>query len=239
MPAMSSAARSDAKPILDSNRQLSAQLRATEDLVRTKLGDEPTGHDWWHADRVRRNALQIAEQEGANLLIVELAALLHDIADYKFTGSDETGPQLAAEWLLSIGIDRPVADAVADIIRWMSFRGANVDTPRLSLEGQCVQDADRLDAIGAIGIARTFAYGGYVRRPIHDPEQPPVLHTTVESYRSSLGTTINHFHEKLLLLRSRMNTRTAQGLAAQRHEYLAGFLAQFEAEWAGGMPPDQ
>src|SRR5882724_7204828 len=162
MRAMSSAARSETDRIEDNNCQLSAQVKATEEMVRAKLRVEPTGHDWWHAERVRRNALRIAEQEGANLLIVELAALLHDIADYKFTGSDETGPQLAAEWLLSIGVDSGVAAAVAEIIRWMSFRGAKVDTPRLSLEGQCVQDADRLDAIGAIGVARTFAYGGYV-----------------------------------------------------------------------------
>jgi uncharacterized protein len=233
MTAMSPASRFDIDCVEDNNCQLSAQIAATEELVRRKLRAEPTGHDWWHAERVRRTALQIAEQEDADPLIVEFAALLHDIADYKFTGSDETGPRLAAEWLESIGIDGAVAAAVADIIRWMSYRGAQVDTPTLTTEGQCVQDADRLDAIGAIGIARTFAYGGYVRRPIHDPELPPVLHTTAEGYRNSVGTTINHFHEKLLLLRSRMNTNTGRALAAKRHGYLVDFLAQFEAEWTG------
>jgi uncharacterized protein len=217
-------------------------VRATEDLVQKQLANEPTGHDWWHSDRVRQSALKIARKEGANPMIVELAALLHDLKDYKFTGSDEAGPQFAQSWLLEHDVDAGVATEVAEIIRRMSFRGALVAEHPLTLEGRCVQDADRLDALGAIGIARAFAYGGYVRRPIHDPSVAPVLHQRQEDYKAYRGTTINHFDEKLLLLESRMATPTGKALALERPRFMEGFLAEFAAEWRGrdvdGFPED-
>lgn len=134
-----------------------AVLAETERFVRVRLGEEPTGHDWWHADRVRATAVRIAEMEGADVFVVELAALLHDVDDYKFSGGEEAGPRFAREYLLSVGVGEGVAGHVAGIIRGMSFKGAKVELAELSLEGKCVQDADRLDAMGAIGIARTFA----------------------------------------------------------------------------------
>ncbi len=208
-------------------------IKKTEELVRGKLGSESTGHDWWHAERVRATALRIAEHEGADVFVVELAALLHDVEDYKFSGDEEAGPRFAAEYLKSVGVSDGIAVRVAEIIRRISFKGARVEQFPLSLEGRCLQDADRLDAIGAIGIARTFAYGGHVHRPIHDPEIPPVLHATVESYVTSVGTTVNHFHEKLLLLRDRMNTEYGRKLADSRHRYMVAFLDEFHAEWRG------
>jgi uncharacterized protein len=206
-------------------------LEQTAHFVKGELSGEPTGHDWWHARRVRALACEIASREGADCYIVQLAALLHDIGDFKFTGDEEIGAKMAAEWLSSVGVEVAVVSAVKDIIRGLSFVGAGVPEVDLSLEGMCVQDADRLDALGAIGIARTFAYGGYARRPIHDPGVPPVIHDTAESYRTSVGTTINHFHEKLLLLRDRMRTRTGQEMAVARHEYMVDFLQQFEMDW--------
>lgn len=208
-------------------------VQRTEALVRDKLGNESTGHDWWHAQRVRKIAVRIAEHEGADTFVVEIAALLHDVDDYKFSGSEEAGPQFAASWLKSLDVDAETADHIAQIIRRMSFKGAMVVEQPLSLEGQCLQDADRLDALGAIGIARAFAYGGYVKRPIHDPAEPPVLHVSAESYMTSRGTTINHFHEKLLLLTERMNTEHGRALAESRHKFMQRFLDKFDEEWAG------
>jgi uncharacterized protein len=205
----------------------------TGELVRSKLDEESTGHDWWHVERVRATALRIAEHERADVFVVELAALLHDVEDYKFSGSAEAGPRFAHEHLSSLGVSGDIADHVSDIIRRMSFKGANVEQLPLSLEGRCLQDADRLDAIGAIGIARTFAYGGHVGRPIHDPELAPTPHDTVDSYLNSKGTTINHFHEKLLLLRERMNTEFGRKLADERHRYMVAFLDEFHSEWQG------
>lgn len=210
-----------------------AVVAQTEKLVRAKLGEEPTGHDWWHAERVRKTAVRIAAEEKADVFVVELAALLHDVDDYKFSGDENAGPNFAREYLLSVEAGVEVAEHVSEIIRHMSFKGANVEQVALSLEGQCIQDADRLDAIGAIGIARTFAYGGFVQRPIHDPGTPPVMHTSADSYINSKGTTINHFHEKLLLLRERMNTDSGRKLAEERHRYMTGFLERFDAEWHG------
>jgi len=171
--------------------------------------------------------------EGVDPFVVELAALLHDVDDYKFSGDEEAGPRFAHSCLTSTGVSLDVADHVAEIIRWMSFKGANVELPVLSAEGKCVQDADRLDAMGAIGIARTFAYGGFVNRPIHDPDVSPVMHASADAYINSKGTTINHFHEKLLLLRERMNTDFGRKLAEERHRYMVDFLERFRAEWSG------
>jgi uncharacterized protein len=216
----------------DSSRHRREVLEQTAEFVRKRLVGEPTGHDWWHADRVRRLARRIAEVEAADLFVVELAALLHDVADYKFTGSHEDGPRVVRQWLTSLRVDGRIIEATCDIIAGMSFRGAKVAEQPLSLEGRCVQDADRLDAIGAIGVARTFAYGGWVGRPIHDPDHQPVLHETAEAYTTHTGTTINHFHEKLLLLRDRFSTETGRLIAARRHEFMVDFLSRFEEEWA-------
>jgi uncharacterized protein len=206
-------------------------LAKTERHVRDLLGAEPTGHDWWHAERVRLLARHIAAAEGADVFVVELAALLHDIADAKFSGSDEAGPQAAREWLGAMWVDTRTVDSVADIIARMSYKGALVPEQPLSVEGRCVQDADRLDAMGAIGIARTFAYGGYVRRPLHDPDVTAEMHATPDAYRNNVGTTINHFHEKLLLLKDRLHTDSARQIADRRHDFMIVFLRQFQSEW--------
>lgn len=207
-------------------------LHRTEAYVRERMSGEGTGHDWWHVDRVRRMALRLARDESADPYVVELAALLHDVADHKFHGGDETaGPRAAREWLSGVNADAATVEHVADIIARLSFKGAGVATPMSTPEGAVVQDADRLDAIGAIGIARAFAYGGSKGRPLHDPRDAPEMHGSFERYKSSTGPTINHFHEKLLLLRDRMNTPAARRIADSRHRYMQEFLAQFDREW--------
>lgn len=209
-------------------------LARTADYVRNLLSGDSAGHDWWHIERVRRVALTIAREEQADLFLVELAALLHDVADWKFAGGDENaGPAAARKWLLSLEVDEPTIDHVCRIIGQLSFKGAGVATPMDSLEGQCVQDADRLEAIGAIGIARTFAYGGWKGQPMHDPESPPQLHGSFTEYKHNKGTTINHFYEKLLLLKDRMNTAAGKRMAEARHEFMQQYLDQFFAEWEG------
>jgi uncharacterized protein len=206
----------------------------TADHVRGLLAGDTAGHDWFHVERVRRTALAIAREEEADLFIVELAALLHDVADWKFAGGDETvGPRAARTWLASLGVSAAVIDHVCEIIASLSFKGAGVATPMKTLEGQIAQDADRLDALGAIGIARAFAYGGYKGRAIHDPAIPPQAHDSFAAYKSGAGPTINHFYEKLLLLKDRMNTDTAKRLAAKRHHFIEQYLEQFFAEWSG------
>jgi uncharacterized protein len=208
-------------------------LELTAEFVRRQMEHDATGHDWWHVWRVRNNALHLAVNEGADLLIVELAALLHDVADWKLHDGDLTaGPRVAREWLTQHRLAESLIDHVCDIIGTLSFKGAGVPTPMRTLEGQIVQDADRLDAIGAIGIARCFAFGGAKGRLIHDPDDTPELHTSFDDYRKKSGPSINHFHEKLLLLKDRMNTPTAQSLAEQRHNFMLQFLDQFDAEWS-------
>lgn len=193
---------------------------------------ESSGHDWWHIYRVWQTSLYIAARENVDSDIVQLAALLHDIGDWKFHAGDESvGPRLAREWLQSLAVDETVITHVCTIIANLSFKGADVKPAPLSPEGQVVQDADRLDAIGAIGIARAFAYGGAKGREMHDPQAEPVLHTSFEQYKASKGTTINHFHEKLLLLKDRLNTSTAKTLAEHRHAFMLEFLAEFDQEW--------
>jgi uncharacterized protein len=209
-------------------------IQKTADHVRGLLSGEGSGHDWFHVERVRNTAMTIAREEGADLFIVELAALLHDVADWKFAGGDDdAGPQVAREWLASLQVAPEVIGHVARIIASLSFKGAGVETPMDSVEGQCVQDADRLDALGAIGIARAFAYGGHKGRALYDPAIPPQPHATFEAYKRNTGPTLNHFYEKLLLLKDRMTTPTARRLAAARHAYLESFLSQFLAEWSG------
>ena len=202
-------------------------------FVRDHLASDSSGHDWWHIDRVRNTALAIAREEGADLFVVELAALLHDVDDWKLGGDHAAGPQVACAWMESQHVEPEIADHVCRIIDELSFKGAGVATPMSSLEGQCVQDADRLDALGAVGIGRTFAYGGHKGQPMHDPDRPPTSHDSFEAYKNNVGTTINHFYEKLLLLADRMNTAAAKKLAAGRHAYMEQFLKQFQAEWEG------
>lgn len=206
----------------------------TAQHVRGVLSGEGSGHDWFHIERVTRMALRLAQEEGADRYVTELAALLHDIADWKFAGGDhEAGSRVARKWLESLSVETPTIDHVCEIIDGLSFKGAGVKTPMRTLEGQCVQDADRLEAIGAIGVARAFAYGGHKGQPMHDPEKTPQAHATFEAYKKNDGTTINHFYEKLLLLKDRMNTASGKRLAAARHVYLEQFLEQFLAEWQG------
>jgi uncharacterized protein len=209
-------------------------LTSVQKCVRETLQNDGSGHDWYHALRVRNTALRLAREEHADEFVVELAALLHDIADWKTCDGDETvGPRKTKEILTSQGVEEQIIDHVASIIATLSFKGAGVNTPMTTLEGQIVQDADRLDAMGAIGIARTFAYGGSKGRLIYDPEVKPTLHTNKEAYLNDNGHTINHFYEKLLLLKDRMNTKTAKKLAEGRHAFMEEYLNHFFEEWQG------
>ena len=200
--------------------------------VKRLFEGEGTGHDWFHIDRVRRNALAIGAKESADLYTVELAALLHDIADHKFHNNDlSVGPNRAREVVISSGGNLELAEKVAEIVSQVSFKGAGVETPVNSLEAAVVQDADRLDAIGAIGVARAFAYGGSKHREIYNPDKKPHLHDSFHSYARDEGTTINHFYEKLLLLKERMQTKTGVEMARESHDFMVRFLDRFFAEW--------
>jgi len=203
-------------------------------FVEDKLSGDGSGHDWWHIFRVWTLAKKIAVEEKAQVEIVELGALLHDIADWKFhDGDDSIGPAIAREFLNNQNVEPNVSDSVVEIISTVSYKGAGVATPMKTLEGKIVQDADRLDAIGALGIARTFAYGGYKNRLIYHPDEKPVLHKSYEDYKKNEGHTINHFYEKLLLLKERMNTNTGKRIAEGRHKFMQSFLDQFYKEWDG------
>lgn len=202
------------------------------DFVKSQNSDIATGHDWYHIDRVRKNALYLQSQEGGDKEVIELAALLHDISDYKFNGGDEKmGGDVSYDAILSMGGSVETAEKVKIIVNSVSYKGANVEDTTTSLEAKIVQDADRLDAIGAIGIARTFAYGGHAGNPIYDPELPFGLHSTFEEYKNSKSTTINHFYEKLLLLSDKTHTPTAKRIAEERTKYMKTFLTQFYREW--------
>jgi uncharacterized protein len=206
----------------------------TISFVKTQLSGAEGGHDWFHIERVWKNALLIADGESCDLLVVELGALLHDIADSKFHNGDETlGPKLAREFLESHNVDEKTIVHVVNIIDNISYKGGNFERKFNSKELAIVQDADRLDAIGAIGIARCFNYGGFRNRALYDPEIPPVLNMSKDDYKKSESPTINHFYEKLLLLKDRMNTETGKKIATQRHEFMESFLTQFYAEWNG------
>ncbi len=203
-------------------------------FVKKTLRNAEGGHDWFHIERVYKNALLIARGENVDLLVVALGALLHDIADSKFCDGDETiAPKMATEFLVSQNCDSAVIEHVVQIIKNISFKGGHKTQEFTSLELDVVQDADRLDALGAIGIARTFNYGGFKNRKLYDPAIKPNLNMTVEEYKASTAPTINHFYEKLLLLKNRMNTETGKRLAAHRHDYMQSFLDQFYAEWEG------
>ena len=210
-------------------------LKKTEEYVKTKLYGEGSGHDWWHIYRVRKLALRIAkEEDDIDLFVVELAALLHDIADWKFNeGNASIGSKKTKEWLEKNAVDEKTISHVCSIVEEVDFKGVGVESRPETREGMIVQDADKLDAIGAIGIARTFTYGGHKNREIYNPEIKPKKHKTFEEYKRSTGPTINHFYEKLLLLRDRMNTETAKKIAEKRHKFMEEFLDRFFEEWEG------
>ena len=203
-------------------------------FVKEQLQNAEGGHDWFHIERVYKNSLLIAESEECNLEIVKLGALLHDIADSKFHDGDETiGPKVTREFLEKEKVAEETILHVLNIIENISFKGGNLDEKFSSKELDIVQDADRLDAIGAIGIARTFNYGGFKNRTIYNPNIAPKLNMSKEEYKNSEAPTLNHFYEKLLLLKDKMNTDSGKKIAKERHEFMMKFLSQFYAEWDG------
>ncbi|WP_321368730.1 HD domain-containing protein [uncultured Draconibacterium sp.] len=214
---------------MGSNIQQKELVFSTENFIKQHFATDSSGHDWFHIDRVRNMALKIAAVEGGNLFLIEMAALLHDLDDWKLGNGDDVSK--TKHWLSQIAIDQEDAKVIEDIINQVSFKGAGVETKAESVEAKIVQDADRLDAIGAIGIARTFAYGGNKQRLLHDPDIKPQLHNSFEEYKKTTAPTINHFYEKLLLLKDRMNTKAAQEIAEERHRFMEDFLEQFFSEW--------
>jgi len=213
------------------------RIEETINFVKETLKHAEGGHDWFHIERVFNNSILIAREEQIDLLIVSLGALLHDIADAKFHAGDESlGPEIAEDFLSSIGTSKSTIDHVVKIIKFSSFKAGLADSKDKqklfsSIELQVVQDADRLDAIGALGIARAFNYGGFKNRTLYDPSIPPNLEMTKEEYKKSTAPTINHFYEKLLLLKDKMNTKTGKRLAEERHQFMLDYLAQFYKEW--------
>lgn len=209
-------------------------IQQTASFVEQRLKGAEGGHDWWHILRVWNNTKLILEHEEADALVCELTALLHDIADSKFHGGDEEiGPRIAGEFLHSIGLEPERVLHVQQIIRNMSYKASLGKLDFHSKELELVQDADRLDAIGAMGIARAFHYGGFKNREIYNPEIPFVEGLSKEAYKNSTAPSINHFYEKLLLLKDKMNTPTAKRIAADRHAFMLSYLEQFYAEWEG------
>lgn len=210
-------------------------IEATVSYVKKELSNAEAGHDWFHIQRVWTNAKIIGAQEPVDMTIVELGALLHDIADAKFhNGDEEIGPAKSSQFLRSISADEEIVEHVAQIIRHISFKGGRQASSFESPELFVVRDADRLDALGAIGIARAFHYGGFKNRLLFDPMQAPVKHLDAESYRKNNSPTINHFYEKLLLLKDLMHTESGKNLAENRHQFMESFLQQFYTEWFGG-----
>lgn len=209
-------------------------IKKTIEFVKKTLENAEAGHDWFHIERVFKNALTINQVEKGNELTVIFAALLHDIADPKFNnGDEELGPNIAETFLKSIAVDEAIIAHVKLIIQNMSFKNSFDGNAFTSKEMQIVQDADRLDAIGAIGIARAFTYGGYKNRVLYDPEIKPEQHLTKDTYKNTTAPTINHFYEKLLLLKDMMNTQTGKEIALQRHNFMLQYLEQFYKEWEG------
>jgi len=203
-------------------------------FVQEKLQGAEGGHDWFHIERVYKNAMLIAKGEQCDETVVQLGALLHDIADSKFHGGDESiGPKVAREFLEGENVPQEIIDHVIAIIDNISFKGGNFEKKFSSIELDIVQDADRLDALGAIGIARAFNYGGFKGRALYDPSIAPNLNMSKEEYKATTAPTINHFYEKLLLLKEKMNTETGQKIAEGRHQFMEDYLAQFYAEWEG------
>lgn len=212
----------------------STLTRRVAEYVKEKTTGEGTGHDWYHLERVLRTARSLAKIEGGDIPTIELAVLTHDLGDPKLSNGDYSAvPRVARETLIARGAPIELADKVAAVVNEVSFKGPIEDTRPSSREACIVQDADRLDAIGALGISRAFAFGGKRGRPLHDPTQPPNLTMTKEDYYQRLGTTINHFYEKMLLVKDRLNTKSAKQLAEHRHKFMQEFLAEFLAEWEG------
>lgn len=209
-------------------------VKKTREHIKKLMSGEGTGHDWFHIDRVVKNAKLISKKEGGDAFIIELAALLHDIADWKFhDGNTKIGARKAEEWLKKLGVKTKDIQKIVEIVEHISYKGGTNTHSMQSIEGKIVQDADRLDAIGALGIARVFAFGGSMKRAIHDPLNKPKLLKSFEAYKKRTQTSINHFYEKLLLLRNKMNTKTGKQLAQKRHEFMEKYLDQFYKEWDG------
>jgi uncharacterized protein len=209
-------------------------ISKTKEFVRNKLERDSSGHDWWHINRVWKNSITIGEQEEANMFVIQLAALLHDIADFKFHDGDfSIGPKVARDFLEDLKVEKEVISHVCSIIEDISFKGSGEEKPMKTNEGRIVRDSDRLDAIGAIGIARCFAYGGHKGIPLHNPEIKPQIHQTKEEYIKRQTSQINHFHEKLLLLKDLMLTNTGRKIAEERHRFMESYLDQFHSEWDG------
>ena len=211
------------------------QIAAVESFIQKEFNGEGSGHDWWHIYRVVKNAKKLLEYfPHANAFVVEVTALVHDLGDHKlYKGEGQTARILIGNLLKEVGIEETLIEQVIETVDGLSYKGAKVDSSLKTLEGQIVQDADRLDAIGAIGVARTFAYGGHKGSLMYDPSLSPEIHESFEAYKNSQGTTINHFYEKLLLLKDLMNTEPAKELAQKRHDYMVQFLDQFYKEWEG------
>ncbi|EKD27440.1 MAG: hypothetical protein ACD_79C00721G0005 [uncultured bacterium] len=206
-------------------------INRLEEIIKKELKADVTGHDRYHSERVLNLARFIAKHEKANIQIIEIAAILHDLNDWKFK-SEKNRPKISVRELLhQLHLPAEIINSVCDIIDSISFKGSKVKDNAESIEAKIVQDADRLDALGAIGIARAFAYGGYKNRKIYDPDIKPVYHKSFKEYKSSQSHTINHFYEKLLLLKDRLHTKTAKKIAAKRHKFLVAFLNQFLGEW--------
>ena len=207
-------------------------INATKSYVKRHMNVYEPGHDWSHIERVCKMAKRIGKEERADTFVVELAALLHDVADWKFHGN-EAGPKTARKWLETNSVEPETISHVVQIIEDISFKGARVKNKINTIEGKVVQDADRLEALGAIGVARAFSYGGYKNRPLYDPEIKPLLHTTARQYENNNSTTITHFYEKLLLLKGMMNTKTGKKLAERRDRFMKMYLKEFLREWKG------
>lgn len=206
-------------------------IEKTKEFVKEKLYGEGSGHDWFHIERVYNLSRYLAEKENADSFIVEMAALLHDIDDWKFSSNNDNNPTNTEVFLKKIQVNEEDLIKIIKIINTISFKGGVVDSSQETIEGKVVQDADRLDAIGAIGIARTFAYGGHKNRVIYDPNIKPINFTTLDEVKNENNHTINHFYEKLLKLKDLMNTKSAKEIAEKRHKYMEEFLNEFYSEW--------
>lgn len=206
-------------------------IQRTEEYIRSVFEKEGSGHDWWHMHRVREAAMYIGKREGADLFLTEMLALLHDLDDWKFAEANDETLSRTKKWLYELGLDTSQVDLLEEMIGQISFKGAGEPDMPARIEAKVVQDADRLDAIGAMGIARAFAYGGSKGRMIYDPEAQPALHQTFDEYKRSNSSSVNHFYEKLLLLKDRMNTETGKQLAEKRHTIMVNFLSEFFDEW--------
>ena len=206
-------------------------IETLKQLIKSKFENESSGHDYWHIVRVVNNAKTIVEKEGGDAFIVEVAAWCHDIGDYKLGDADSAADQIT-KLLTELELDKETVNNIVEIVESVSFKGAQVNTNPISLEGKIVQDADRLDALGAIGIARCFSYSGHKGTLMHHPDRKPEMHDNFEDYKNANGTAVMHFYEKLLLLKDRMQTNTGTRMALERHNYMEQFLEQFYAEWS-------